>query len=123
MHSLTGQPAPVSHHPHSKEFLPNISSKSTLFQFKVISPPPDATCPYKKSLPGFPVAPLQVLEGHYKVPSEPSLLHSEEPQLLQPVLIGEALQLSDHLHGPPLDLLQQLHECSFDNSSNIPWHS
>jgi len=24
IHSLTGQPVPVPHHPHSKEFLPNI---------------------------------------------------------------------------------------------------
>ncbi|KAK4829738.1 hypothetical protein QYF61_006447 [Mycteria americana] len=27
----------------------------------------------------------------------------------QPVFIGEVLQPSDHLHGPPLDLLQQVH--------------
>jgi len=32
IHSLTGQPVPVSHHPHSEEFLPIISSKSALFQ-------------------------------------------------------------------------------------------
>ncbi|KAK4826723.1 LOW QUALITY PROTEIN: hypothetical protein QYF61_010976 [Mycteria americana] len=33
----------------------------------------------------------------------------EQPQLSQPVLIGEVLQLSDHFRGPPLDPLQQLH--------------
>jgi len=33
---------------------------------------------------------------------------AEEPQLCQPVLVGEALQSSDHLHSPPLDLIQQL---------------
>ena len=37
-HNLSGQPAPVSHHPHSKERLPDIHSKSTLFQFKATSP-------------------------------------------------------------------------------------
>ncbi|KAK4818005.1 hypothetical protein QYF61_004118 [Mycteria americana] len=36
-------------------------------------------------------------------------LGAEQPQLSQPVLIGEVLQPSDHFHGPPLDLLQQLH--------------
>ncbi|KAK4829035.1 hypothetical protein QYF61_001840 [Mycteria americana] len=34
---------------------------------------------------------------------------AEQPQLSQPVLIAEVLQPSDHLCGPPLDLLQQLH--------------
>jgi len=38
-----------------------------------------------------------------------SLLQAEQPHLSQPVLIGEVLQPSDHLCGPPLDLLQQLH--------------
>ena len=61
--------------------------------------------PYKKSLPSFPVGPLQVLEGHYEVLLVPSLLQAEEPQLSQPVPIGEELQPSDHLHGPPLDQL------------------
>ena len=49
-----------------------------------------------------------MLEGHYKVSSELSLLQAEEPQISQPVLTGEVLQTSDHLCGPPLDLLQQL---------------
>ena len=63
IHNLTGKPAPVSHPPHSKEFLPDIQPKPTIFQLKAISPCPVATCPYKKSLPSFPVVPLQVLEG------------------------------------------------------------
>ncbi|KAK4818444.1 hypothetical protein QYF61_013131 [Mycteria americana] len=50
-----------------------------------------------------------VLEGCYKVSPEPSLLQAEQPQLSQPVFIGEVLQPSDRLHGPPLDLLQQVH--------------
>jgi len=35
---------------------------------KTIFPHPDITCPYKKSLPSFPVGPLQVLEGCSKGP-------------------------------------------------------
>ncbi|KAK4829890.1 hypothetical protein QYF61_007282 [Mycteria americana] len=50
-----------------------------------------------------------VLEGCYKVSPEPSLLQAEQPQLSQPVFIGELLQPSDHLHGPSLDSLQQVH--------------
>ncbi|KAK4825592.1 hypothetical protein QYF61_000681 [Mycteria americana] len=34
---------------------------------------------------------------------------AEQPQLSQPFLIGEVFHPSDHFHGPPLDLLQQLH--------------
>ena len=60
--------------------------------------------PKKKPLPIFPVAPFQVLEGRYKVPLESSLL-----PLSQPFLVREVLQPSDHLHGPHLDLLQQLY--------------
>ncbi|KAK4831476.1 hypothetical protein QYF61_017724 [Mycteria americana] len=53
--------------------------------------------------------PLQVLEGCYKVSLEPSLLQAEQPQLSQPIFIGEVLQPSDHLCGLPLDSLQQVH--------------
>ena len=43
-----------------------------------------------------------------KSPWRPSLLQAEESHLSQPVLVGEVLQPSDCLYGPPLDLLQQL---------------
>jgi len=46
------------------------------------------------------------LEDRDKVPLELFLLHAEEPQVSQPVLVGEVLQPSDRIHGPPLDLLQ-----------------
>ncbi|KAK4818403.1 hypothetical protein QYF61_012324 [Mycteria americana] len=52
---------------------------------------------------------LKILKGHNKVSLEPSFLQAEQPQLSQPVLIGEVLQPSDHFCGPPLDLLQQVH--------------
>ena len=35
---------------------------------------------------------------------EPSLLQAKQAQLSQPFIIKELLQLSDHLHGPPLPL-------------------
>jgi len=49
---------------------------------------------------------LQVLERQYRVSPAPSLLYAEEPQLSHTVLMGEVLQLSDHLRGPTPDLLQ-----------------
>ncbi|KAK4822675.1 hypothetical protein QYF61_019042 [Mycteria americana] len=94
IHSFSGQPVP---------------SNSTLFQFKAITPCPIATCPCKKSLSSFLVGPLQAVEGCYKVSPEPSLLQAKQPQLSQPVFIGVVLQPSDHLCGPPLDSLQQVH--------------
>ena len=38
-----------------------------------------------------------------------SLLQAKQAQFPQPFLIGEVLQPSDHLSGPPLELLQELH--------------
>eukprot|EP00198_Chlamydomonas_reinhardtii_P004847 XP_001694183.1 predicted protein [Chlamydomonas reinhardtii] len=52
---------------------------------------------------------LQVLEGRNEVSPEPSLLPTKQAQFPQPFLIGEVLQPSDHLRGPPLDPLQELH--------------
>ncbi|KAK4831319.1 hypothetical protein QYF61_016808 [Mycteria americana] len=63
---------------------------------------------FKLNCPGV-WAPGKVLEGYYKVSLEPSLLQAEQPQLSQPVFIAEVLQPSDHLHGPALDSLQQVH--------------
>ncbi|KAK4810205.1 hypothetical protein QYF61_011799 [Mycteria americana] len=50
-----------------------------------------------------------VLEGCYEVSPQPSLLQAEQPQPSQHVLVGEVLQPAGHFHGPPLDLLQQVH--------------
>ena len=52
---------------------------------------------------------LQVLEGHNEVSPEPSLSQAKQAQFLQPFFIGEVLQTPDHLSGPPLDPLQELH--------------
>ena len=105
IHSLTGQPGLVSHHSHSKELLPNILSSSLKPFPLILSLHVLLKCPSPAVLQ----APFQVLEGCCKVPPGPSLLQAEEPNLSQPVLILEVLQTSDHLRGPPLDPLQQLH--------------
>ena len=52
---------------------------------------------------------LQVLEGHNEVSLVPFPLQAKQAQFPQPFLIAEVLQPSDHLSGPPLDPLQELH--------------
>ena len=94
--------SPLPHHHTNKEFLPNISPKSPLFQFKAIPPCPITICPRKKSIPLLFVSSLQVLEGCNEVSLEPSLLQDEQAQIPQPVFIGEVFQPSDHLSGPNL---------------------
>ena len=49
-----------------------------------------------------------MLEGHNDISQETSLFRAEQAQLLKPFFIGKVLQPSEHLCGPPLDLLQQL---------------
>ena len=50
---------------------------------------------------------FQILEGHNEVSPEPSLLQAKQAQFPQPLFIGEVLQHSNHLSGPPLDLLHE----------------
>ena len=42
------------------------------------------------------------MEHCHEVSPEPSFLQAEQAQLPQPVFLGEVLQPSDHLFGPPL---------------------
>jgi len=58
IHNFSGLPVPVSHHPHSEEFLSNFQSKPILFQFKTIAPCSVTTDLGKKSFSIFVVSPL-----------------------------------------------------------------
>lgn len=49
-------------------------------------------CSYKKSLSFLFIGPLKVLEGFSEASLKPSLPQAEQPQLSQPVCIGEVLQ-------------------------------
>lgn len=53
IHNFTGQHILVPYCPLSEEFLPNTSSKYTLFLFKTVIPCTITTLPDKKSLPDF----------------------------------------------------------------------
>ena len=52
---------------------------------------------------------LQVLEGCNEISPGPSLFQAKQAQFPQPFLMGEVLQPSEHLSGPPLDPLKELH--------------
>ena len=54
-----------------------------------------------------PVGPFRYWKAAIRWPR--SLLQAEQPQLSQPFLIGEVLQPSDHVCGPPLHPLQNIH--------------
>ncbi|SGA33935.1 Uncharacterised protein [Chlamydia abortus] len=67
-------------------------------------------CPpsYKQPFPLQFISSLQALEGRSEVSLEPSPLQTKQAQFHQPFFTGEVLQPSDHLCGPPLDLIQQV---------------
>ena len=65
--------------------------------------------PFKQSLPLLFVCFFQMLEGHCEVSAEPSLQQAKQAQFFQRFSVGEVLWPSDHLSGPPLDPLQELH--------------
>ncbi|NWW54203.1 SHAN3 protein, partial [Pedionomus torquatus] len=96
-HSFSGQPLPVPHHPHSKEVLPKIQSKSPLFQFKTLPPCPVPPLPDQESLSSSPGAPFRSWKA---APSSPrSLLFS---RLNSP----SSLSLSSQQRGSsPLSIL------------------
>lgn len=107
-HDFSGAPVPVSHHLHSREFLPSIQSKPSLFQSNAIAPCPITSRPCKKSLSWSLVTPLQVLKGCCRVFPEPFPLQAEQPQLHQEVSIGEVLHPSEPSNVFFLDLPQQM---------------
>ena len=77
----------------SPRLFPYIQYKSHHFKFETIFPcPVISDDPAKDSVPFFLPAPLQRPKGHYQVTSEPSVFQAAQPQLLQPVLVGEVFQ-------------------------------
>ena len=93
---ISGQPVPVPHHPHCERLFPYIQPKSTLFKSETISPCATPMDFAKEFVSFFPVAPLQILKGFYEVSLEPCLLYAAQPQLSQPVLVGEVFHPLDH---------------------------
>ena len=96
----------MSHHPCHKKFLPYVQYKPTLSQFKTIAPCTVSTGLVKKSFSVFLISNLCILKGCNKVCLEPSLLPLKNSKSLS--LSSQVFQTSDHFHGPPLKLFQQV---------------
>jgi len=101
IHNLPGQPVAVlhlhsSHHPHSKEVLPQVQMVPML-QFVAVAPCPVAGHHWKELGPILLTPTLQIFIGIYKVPSQPSLLQAKQVQLPQPFLTGQMLVTSSTL--------------------------
>ena len=67
-----------------------------------------AAGPAEKFIPIFLISPLCVLKECNEVFLDPPLFQAEQPQLSQPLVIGEVFHPLDHFCGPPLDPLQQV---------------
>lgn len=79
--NLPGQPVPVSHHTHSKNFLPDIETKFLLLQLVPSIPCPITAVPGEEPLSSLPLGLLHILEGCYEVPTKLSFLQAEQPHL------------------------------------------
>ncbi len=103
--TFTGKPVSEPYNPHKKNFI--MTSKVNLLSFSLkllplvlqlcspITIPSLASCRYYKAT--------------IRSPLKPSLFQAEDSQLSQPFTIGDVLQPSEDLCGPPVDTLQQLH--------------
>jgi len=106
LHNLPGQPGPGLHHPQREEVLPHVQMELPVLQFVPIAPCPVTGHHWKESGPILLTPTLQLFIGISKVPSQPSLLQTEQAQLPQPFLIGEMLQSPHHPRSPLLDSIQ-----------------
>ena len=94
IHSLSGQPVPVPHHSLCKELSSDIQCKASVLELKTIPPCLITVYPCKRLIPLFFIIPFYILEGCNEFSSQPSLLHTEQAQLPQPILWKRAWSLS-----------------------------
>jgi len=97
-HSFSGQPGPVFHPLMVKNFFLISNLNLPSFSLKPLPLVLSLHTPVQSPSPSFLWAPSGTGSCSKVIP-QPSLLQAEQPQLPQPVLIGEVLQPSDHLRG------------------------
>ena len=107
IHNLLGQPAPVRHHPLGEKIPSNIQPKPPLSQLKPFHLVLSLSTLVNSCSPSCLCAPFKYWKDTMR--SSQSLLQAKQSQFPQPFPTGEVLQPSDHLSGPPLDPLQELH--------------
>lgn len=82
IHNFSRQFAPMSHHPHGKEFLPYIQSKSSLLQFKTIISCPVLTGLGKIRIEWLQQGPQHLLVSRLSNPNSHHFYRREAPDLL-----------------------------------------
>jgi len=108
LHHCPGQPSPMSDHSFSKHIVPNIQSKPHLMQLEAIASHPIAGYLGEETNPHLTTPSFQGVVESNKVPRQPPLLQTEQPQLPQPLLIRLVLQTPHQPRCPSLDTLQPL---------------
>ena len=74
-------------HSFSKELFPNIQYKPTLIQLEAIVSHPLTSYLGEETYTHLTTTAFQVVVASYKVPSQPPLLQTKEPQFSQPLFI------------------------------------
>lgn len=111
IHNYLGKPVP-GHQLHCQKTC-FLNSVKTYSQFKTTAPCPVNTSPCRKSFSIFLIGPFYILKCWNTISPQSSFLQAEEPQLSQPFLIEEVLQIPYHFHVPSLDSFQEVHVLMF----------
>jgi len=98
----------MSDHSFSKDIFPNIQSKSPLMQLEAISSRPITSYLGEETNTHLTTASSQGVVESNKVPPQPPLLQTEQPQLPQLLLSRLVLQTLPQPCCPSLDTLQPL---------------
>ena len=87
LHHLPGQPVPMPDCSFSKEIFPDIYSKTPLMQLEAIASHPIASYLGEETNTPLTTPSFQGVVESEKVPPQPPLLQTKEPQSLQPLFI------------------------------------
>jgi len=100
----------MSDHSFSKEIFPNVQSKPPLMQLEAIASSPIASYLGEETNTCLTAPSFQVVVESSKVPPQPPVLQTKQPQFPQPLLIRLVPQTLHQPCCPSLDTLQQLQQ-------------
>jgi len=98
----------MSDHSFSKKIFPNISSKPPLTRLEAIASRPIASSMGEETNTYLSTASFQVVVESNKVPPQPPLLQTKQPQFPQLLLLSLVFQTPHQPCCPSLDMLQHL---------------
>ena len=91
LHHFSGQPVPMLDNTFSEEIFPNIQSKPPLMQLEDIASRPIADYLGEETNTCFTTTSCQVVVESNKVPPQPPLLQTKQPQIPQLLLVRRVL--------------------------------